>query len=201
MLFLLGGEITPAHICREICEYDLKNINVYIGENLALENEKIYLGKAQNFIELECGKLCVMITENENYERGVLSGIPDNDFIRGDVPMTKSEVRSVIISKLNIGENDVCWDIGCGTGSVSVEMALHCYNGTVFSVDKNSSAIDLIMKNKHKFGCDNISVLYGNAPECLVDFPAPSKVFIGGSCGKIEEIIGTVYKKIPMLTL
>lgn len=195
--FLLGGDITPAHICRKICEYDLKNINVYIGENLALENEKIYSGKAQDFTETMCSKLCVMITENKNYEHGFLSGISDNDFIRGDVPMTKSEVRSVVISKLNIGANDICWDVGCGTGSVSVEMALHCYNGTVFSVDKNASAIDLTIKNKYKFGCDNINVFHENAPECLIDFPAPNRVFIGGSCGKIGEIISTVYNKNP----
>lgn len=195
--FLLGGDIAPADICRKICEYKLENISVYIGEDLALENEKIYSGKAQEFTEIICSKLCVMVTENPNHEHGILCGIADSEFIRGNIPMTKSEVRSLVISKLNIGADDLCWDVGCGTGSVSVEMAMQCYNGTVFSVDKNAAAIDLTIKNRHKFGCDNIIIFHGNAPECLIDLPAPDKVFIGGSCGKTEEIIGTVYKKNP----
>lgn len=196
--FLLGGEITPAHICRKICEYDLKNINVYIGEDLALKSEKICVGKANDFIGTEFGKLCVMVTENENYERGILSGIPDHNFVREDIPMTKSEVRSVVISKLNIGANDVCWDIGCGTGSVSVEMALQCCNGTVFSVDKNNSAAILTKKNSLKFGCDNIKIFCGNAPECLENFSVPDNVFIGGSSGNLKEIIEIAYKKNPL---
>ncbi len=193
--FLLGGDISPAQICKKMCEYGLADVNVYIGENLSLENEKIFVGNALDFTEINCGKLCVMITENMNYEQGILCGIPDADFVRGNSPMTRSEVRSVVISKLNIGANDVCWDIGCGTGSVSVEMALQCFDGTVFSVDKNISAVRLTTENKRKFGCDNINAICGKAPGCLSDFPVPDKVFVGGSCGEINEIIGTVFEK------
>lgn len=193
--FLLGGDIYPAYICKKMCEYGLADVNVYIGENLSLENEKISVGNALEFTEINCGKLCVMITENTNYERGISCGISDTDFIRGNSPLTRSEVRSVVISKLNIGANDVCWDIGCGTGSVSVEMALQCFDGTVFSVDKNISAVHLTTENKRKFGCDNINAICGKAPGCLSNFPVPDKVFIGGSCGKINEIIGTVVEK------
>ncbi len=193
--FLLGGDITPAKICGKLCEYGRGNAGVYIGENLGYDDEKIYSGTAADFTDIKCGNLCVMVTENPDYERAVPFGIDDSEFIRGNVPMTKSEIRSTVISKLNIGRNDVCWDIGCGTGSVSVEMALQCCGGKVYAIDKNEEAVLLTGKNARKFGCDNIEIISGNAPEMLSDFPAPHKVFIGGSCGKIREILSVAYEK------
>lgn len=193
--FLLGGNINPADVCSRLCNYDRKNICVYIGENLGYETERIYSGIAADFTDIECGKLCVMITENSEFEHSVPFGINDNRFIRGNVPMTKSEIRGTVISKLNIGCNDVCWDIGCGTGSVSVEMALQCFDGKVYAVDKNSEAISLTNRNAHIFGCDNIKTIKGKAPEVLYDMPSPDKVFIGGSCGKINEILSVIYTK------
>jgi precorrin-6Y C5,15-methyltransferase (decarboxylating) len=89
----------------------------------------------------------------------------------------------------------MCWDIGCGTGSVSVEMALQCFDGRVYAVDKNEEAAELTRQNAYKFGCDNIEIISGTAPETLYGFPAPDKVFIGGSCGKISEILNIVYEK------
>lgn len=195
--FLLGGDVTPAEICGKLCMYGRENISVYIGENLGYDNEKISCGNAADFRDKKSEKLCVMVTENTDYERSIPFGIDDSRFIRGSVPMTKSEIRSTVISKLNIGRNDMCWDIGCGTGSVSVEMALQCCDGRVYAIDKNEEAVSLTRKNSHKFGCDNIEIISGTAPENLFDFPAPDKVFIGGSCGKISEILKIVYEKNP----
>lgn len=193
--FLLGGDTTPAEICKRLCDYGRENITVHIGENLGYDNEKIYCGIASDFTDTRCEKLCVMVTENPYSEQSVLFGISDNEFIRGNVPMTKSEIRSTVISKLNISRKDVCWDIGCGTGSVSVEMALQCFDGRVYAVDKNEEAAELTRQNAYKFGCDNIEIISGTAPETLYGFPAPDKVFIGGSCGKISEILNIVYEK------
>ena len=193
--FLLGGDTTPAEICKRLCDYGRENIAVYIGENLGYDNEKIYCGIASGFTDTRCEKLCVMVTENPYSEQSVPFGISDNEFIRGNVPMTKSEIRGTVISKLNISRKDMCWDIGCGTGSVSVEMALQCFDGRVYAVDKNEEAAELTRQNAYKFGCDNIEIISGTAPETLYGFPAPDKVFIGGSCGKISEILNIVYEK------
>lgn len=195
--FLLGGDVTSAEICDKLCMYGRDNICVYIGENLGYDNEKIYCGTAADFRDKKSEKLCVMVTENTDYERSMPFGIDDSRFIRGSVPMTKSEIRSTVISKLNIGRNDVCWDVGCGTGSVSVEMALQCCDGKVYAIDKNEEAAELTKLNSVRFGCDNIEIICGTAPENLFDFPAPDKVFIGGSCGKIREILGIAYEKNP----
>ena len=193
--FLLGGDVTPVEICRKLCGYGRGNIGVYIGENLGYDSEKIMFGKASDFTEKSFGKLAVMVTENHRYENRIAFGIPDNEFIRGSIPMTKSEVRSAVISKLDIGSKSICWDIGCGSGSVSVEMALQGFDGKVFAIDKNSEAVELTRKNAIKFGCDNIEIISGEAPESLRELPSPDIVFIGGSCGKISEILSIIYGK------
>lgn len=195
--FLLGGNTNPADVCRALCQYGRGDIKVFIGENLGYENEKITEGRAEDLVSEAFSELSVIITENPVYERSVRSGITDSEFIRENVPMTKSEVRSTVISKLNIGRKDVCWDIGCGTGSVSVEMAMQCFDGKVYSVDKNKEAVGLTRENALKFGCDNIEIISGSAPDILGDFPAPDRVFVGGSQGKINEIFDIVFRKNP----
>ena len=195
VFFLLGSTITPKDICRKLCEYEMKKVKVHIGENLSHENEHIYSGEAEEFVMLDTDNLSVIIVENSDYERYTMCGIPDDKFVRGSVPMTKSEVRCVCVSKLEISKSDICWDIGSGTGSVSVEMAMQCENGKVYAVDKNSDAAMLIDKNRHKFGCDNIEIIHADAADAVSDLPTPDCVFIGGSGGKIDIIINTVYKK------
>ncbi len=195
--FLLGGDVSAQQVCRLLCEYGMGNVKVYIGENLSYEEERISSGLAENFVGNYFDTLSVMITENNNFEKSVPCGISDDMFLRGSVPMTKSEIRCVAVSKLDICQNDICWDIGCGTGSVSVEIALKCFDGMVYAIDRNDEAVKLTDKNAHRFRCDNIRVTYGTAPECLEILPVPDKVFIGGSCGKIKEILEVVFSKNP----
>ena len=191
--FLLGGKVTPADICRKLCEYGRGEVRVHIGENLASDNERITSGAAKDFTDHPSEKLCAVITENERYERHVPSCIDDGQFTRGAVPMTKAEVRGLCVAKLAVGGRDTCWDIGCGTGSVSVEMALRCPLGKVIAIDKNEEALSLTERNQKAFGCDNIQILAGSAEE----FPAPDCVFIGGSGGTLESIIQTAVGKNP----
>ena len=195
--FLLGGQISAKDVCKRLCKYGLENVTAHIGENLSYENERILSGKAREFINVQTESLAVMLVENPDYEKGIKSGIADDEFIRGKVPMTKSEVRGIVISKLEICHDSICWDIGCGTGSVSVEMAIQCYDGTVYAIEKNSEAIDLTDKNRMKHKCDNIEIIEGKASGILADLPAPDCVFIGGSSGKINEICEIVYSKNP----
>lgn len=193
--FLLGGDINAAEICRKLCEFGLPDVMVYIGENLGYEDEICHKGKAKEFINIRTEKLCVLVTENSAYLKHIPSAISDGEFIRDSIPMTKSAVRGNIISGLNICHDSVCWDIGCGTGSVSVEMAFRCPDGIVFAFDKKHDAAELTVRNARKFGCDNIIVNEGICPETLKNAPIPNKVFIGGSSGNMAEIFEYVYQK------
>jgi len=130
-----------------------------------------------------------------NYRTG---GIPDEMFIRGQVPMTKSEVRAVTIAKARLRDTDVVWDIGAGTGSISIESALAAVNGRIYAVEKDEEALDLIGSNIGLFGTDNVTVCPGAAPEALTGLPAPDRVFIGGSGGSLGEIINFVNREIPV---
>jgi len=116
-------------------------------------------------------------------------GIPDYMFIRGKVPMTKEEVRSVTIGKLRINSNDVIVDIGAGTGSISIEAALQASNGYVFAVEKNEEAVQLINKNKVNFNVKNIQVIKGTAPDTLNVIPMVNKAIIGGSGGNLSGVL------------
>ena len=87
------------------------------------------------------------------------------------------------------------YDIGCGTGSVSIEMAFAAYEGRVYAFDKNEEAVGLVLENARKFHLDNIEAVCGLAPECLEGLPAPDVAFIGGSSGNMEEIVNFLYGK------
>lgn len=194
---ILGRSDDAAEICSRLSEYGLSQADVYIGERLGYGDEKITEGKAAELTNIRTDSLAVMLIENPRYERYRLIGIPDSEFIRGDVPMTKSEVRAAVISKLKIPHNAVCWDIGSGTGSVSVEMAVWAESGKVYAVEKDHEAAALTIANSKKFGCDNIISVEGAAPEVLMELPAPDCVFIGGSSGKISEICEICFEKNP----
>ena len=195
--FLLGGDMTAADVCRRLCGFGMGGVNVYIGKDLGYPGERIITGKASALTDAEADGLAVMVTENNEYLRHIPSAIDDGKFIRGNIPMTKSEVRCIAVAKLDTGSDSVVWDIGCGTGSVSVEAAFRCPDGKVFSFDKNSEAIMLTNENALEFGCDNIEASEGMCPDILADIPAPDKVFIGGSSGNLAGIFGIVHSKNP----
>lgn len=194
--FLLGGKITPAEVCKKLCEYGFDGLTVHIGENLAYDDEKIFSGTARNFTDCNA-PLSAMIVENPDYEKYVLSGIPDCQFIRGKVPMTKSEIRNIAVSALKICKKSTCWDIGSGTGSVAVEMAMKCTDGIVYAVEKKIEAVELIKQNSLKFKCDNIKLIHSEAIDIIESLPPPNSVFIGGSGGHLEKILKTAVEKNP----
>ena len=193
--FLLGGKITAAGVCERLCRYGMPDARVCIGSDLGYPQERIISGTAEELRDTEVSGLSVMTAENSSFSGHIPSCIDDSLFIRGNIPMTKSEVRCIAVSKLGIRKDSVVWDIGCGTGSVSVEAAYCCHDGAVFSFDKKPEAVSLTEENSRIFGCDNIFVYEGSCPEILKDAPKPDKVFIGGSSGEMKGIFDAVRSK------
>lgn len=116
-------------------------------------------------------------------------GINDEEFIRGKVPMTKSEIRAMVMVQADIQETDTVADIGAGTGSISIEAALAAPKGKVYAVERNPEGISLIQQNAEKFGCKNIVPVAGIAPEAMKDLPNLDVVIIGGSGGNMGDIL------------
>ena len=124
-------------------------------------------------------------------------GLPDEAFERGDVPMTKQEVRAAVLAKLAVRPEDILWDVGAGTGSVSVELALAAPRGRVYAVECRPEGCALIKANREKFRTRNLVLVEGLAPAALSDLPAPDAVFIGGSKGSLAAIVDAALDKNP----
>ena len=194
--FFLTGVQTPSALCGQLAAAGLDNLGVTIGENLGLPDEKITVTTAREAALTEFAPLSVVLAEAAPtpYPKRA-PGIPDADFVRGGVPMTKQEVRAAILAKLAVRPGDTVWDVGAGTGSVSVELSRAAYRGRVCAVERNPDACDLIRRNREKFGAWNLTLTQGHAPEVLQTLPAPDAVFIGGSGGALESVVETVFKK------
>lgn len=123
-------------------------------------------------------------------------GIPDDEFVQGKTPLTREEVRVVILSKTRIRKDSVIYDIGAGTGSISVEAALLAPQGTVYAVERDPEALSLMYKNKKKFGVQNLNIVEGSAPEAMEGFPGAHRIIIGGSGGMLKEILELSQKKL-----
>ena len=198
VFILLGNKNHVSQICSALTEAGLGETEVYIGENLSYPDERISSGRACDFADKENENLSMIYIENKNYEnRPYTFGLRDEEFIRGNVPMTKSEVRAISMSKLMLKENSVIYDIGAGTGSVSIECALAAYKGRVFAVEKKAEAVECICKNIEYFHVKNVDVVNGTAPKALKSLPAPTHCFIGGSTGAVKGIIEAVLIKNP----
>lgn len=199
---LTGGKIRVQDVCAQLCRNGFGDVTVSAGENLSYENERIVTDTAKALAEDCFESLAVMLVVNpKSFKAESVCGLPDEAFLRADVPMTKSEVRSVILSKLRPQPNDILYDIGAGTGSVSIELAGRATGGSVYAVECKAKALDIIERNKERFGARNLCVIAGKAPDVLKDLPAPDRVFIGGSLGSLREIIALLLKKNPAVRL
>jgi cobalt-precorrin-6B (C15)-methyltransferase len=125
-------------------------------------------------------------------------GIPDEDFERlDDVPITKEEIRTLQISKARLSPGNTVYDIGCGSGSISVEASLQVEStGKVYAVDVDPKAVELTKRNLEKFGISNVSVILGNAIEKISELPETHAIFIGGTGGDTTDILKLCENKL-----
>lgn len=194
---LLGMKDSVAGLADICIKYGLKELVFHIGCNFGYSGEEIISGSPEDFTGfINKGFLYCAIIENPFAEENIVThGIPDSQFIRGNVPMTKEEIREISVSKLHLARDSVVYDIGAGTGSVAVECARMAYNGKVYAVEKNEEAIKLIERNKILHGTDNLEIIKGEAPGILGGLEVPTHVFIGGSSGRLNQIIDIIFSK------
>ena len=182
--FLTGGSETP-------------DAAATVGENLGTPSQRLVTGTAQELAAQRFAPLSVLLVESVPAPLRRTPGLPDAAFIRGKTPMTKQEVRAAALAKLAVRPTDTLWDVGAGTGSVSVELALAAPAGRVCAVECDAEACDLIRQNRAKFAVQNLHLTEGLAPAALAGWPAPDAVFIGGSKGSLRAVVDAALAANP----
>ncbi|MEG2173980.1 MAG: precorrin-6y C5,15-methyltransferase (decarboxylating) subunit CbiE [Oscillospiraceae bacterium] len=194
---LTGGNM--ANLGEELTDAGFGELVAHVGENLGSPKEQILTLSVSGLSAAGTSSLAVVLIENPSYDKRVRVGIPDGAFIRGDVPMTKAEIRAMTMSRLALFPDAVCCDIGAGTGSVTVEMALAAYEGQVYALDKNEEAIRLVTENCRAFHIGNVIPILGEAPDALHKMPPLDAAFIGGSSGRLMDIFDTLLLDNPSI--
>ena len=188
VLLLLDGERDPHWVRRTLDAGGLAELPLTVGERVSLPDECI-----ASYENRPYDPLSVALIQNERPLPGLPAiGLPDDAFLRGKTPMTKREVRVQVLSSLQLPPDAVVWDVGAGTGSVSVECARQCPLGAVYAIERDGDALALIEQNKQQFHLQNLHVIPGEAPEALADLPAPTHVFLGGTGKRTKEIYDTL---------
>ena len=201
--FLTGGDTKVGDACRTLIDAGLGDARVWVGERLSYPDERIVSSSARDLADADFSDLSVMLVENENPISCEIHApsLADSEFVRGDVPMTKEEVRALVMAKLRLHEDDVVWDVGAGTGSISIEAARIVCKGRVYAIEKRPDALDLLKKNQERFSLSNMCIVPGEAPSVLVGLSKPRAVFIGGSSGNLSAIVEATLAANPAARL
>lgn len=197
---LLSGSEDVNRIGKIMLENHLQEAKVYLGFQLSYPEEQIRCLTPQECIQItQKGIYCCMIYNERAAQHVLTPGLSDRLFTRDRVPMTKEEIRILSVCKLRLTQESVLYDIGSGTGSVSVECARLSEKIRVYAIDCNPAAIELTAGNAVKQGLCNIQTIHGDARDAIQKLPTPTHAFIGGSGGELGEILKLLYRKNPAM--
>ena len=205
----LEGRTQLSEIAASLTEQGLGQTEIYAGTALSLPEEEIrafraeqqpdggfFFGQPADALSLR-QPVCAILKAPAGF-RPAAPGIPDSCFLREDkVPLTKEELRAVIISKLQPRFDSVCWDIGSGTGGVTAELSMAAPAGQIFAVECDEAAFRVTGENIRRFGLCNVLQVRGSAPGCLEGLPAPDCVFVGGAHGQAKAILEKIFRANP----
>ncbi len=200
---VLTGEInTPGAIGRELLSRRRGGYKAYLCENLGTDAEKIRVTDVRGLLELDVARLNVLILLKEYEDDGQqyvpTFGIPDDEFVSIKKLITKEEVRVVTLAKLKLRHDMCLWDIGAGSGSICIEADHLLPEGRIFAIERNEECRQFIKENLQKFNTRNVVLVEGDAPDCLEELPDPDCVFIGGSGGRLWDILDTVDQRLAV---
>jgi precorrin-6Y C5,15-methyltransferase (decarboxylating) len=190
---------TPADIARVLLEHDIDGYRAYLCQDLGSKDERIVKTDLRGLCHLQFSPLNVLILLREQPKRQPrqIFGLPETSFYRRQYGLiTKQEVRAVSFAKMRLAEDSIVWDVGAGSGAVSIEASFIARKGRIFAIEKNQKDIAIIRKNLKKFNASNVEVVKAFAPDGLERLPNPTAVFIGGSGGRVKEIIDSVSRRL-----
>lgn len=195
---LTGGDQNAQKLCRSLVDAGLGHVRVARGENLGAADEQVVTGSPAELADRPCGSLAVLLIENDRPGNPNLP-IRDSDMERGSVPMTKQEARWTAVNLLDLRATDVVYDVGAGTGSVSMEMARRVRRGVVYAIERGAEGIALIDRNRKALGCWNVVPVEGEAPAAMDGLPTPDAAFVGGSGGALFETLSILKERNPKI--
>jgi precorrin-6Y C5,15-methyltransferase (decarboxylating) len=197
-------EHTPAAIARVLLEHGVDGYRAYVCQNLGRKDEKVIETDLPGLCQTKSSSLNTLILLRVHPDKPATAlcpwlGIPDEEFHqrkpKGGL-ITKQEVRAVSLAKMRLADESVLWDIGAGSGAVSIEASFLVRKGRIYAIEKNDTDVAIIKKNLQKFQAPNIEVVHTFAPDNLGKLPDPTTVFIGGSGGRMEEILDFVSHRL-----
>ncbi len=194
---------TPADVARVLLEHGISGYRAYVCQDLGSKDEKLVKTDLPGLTKVKSSPLNILILLRARKKAAARLyprlGIADEEFyqrrpIRGLI--TKQEVRAVSLAKMRLAEDSVVWDIGAGSGAISIEASFLARRGQVFAIEKNDKDIAIVRKNLKKFNVPNVELVQSFAPDGLDKLPAPTAVFIGGSGGRMGKILDFVSRRL-----
>ncbi|HTX79291.1 MAG TPA: precorrin-6y C5,15-methyltransferase (decarboxylating) subunit CbiE [Longilinea sp.] len=185
---------TPASIAEKLLAAGIPDCRAIVFENLGevVESMLDTLLSAlvgRSFADLN---VLLLVQDDDWLPSALIAPRPDDAYVHRNGLITKADIRSLCLCRLALRETDVIWDIGAGSGAISIEMAEQAWRGRVFAIEKDPECLDFLRQNVARFGTLNVDVVVGEAPNTLTGLPAPTAVFIGGSGGQLEAILEQV---------
>lgn len=195
---LTDAENNPAKIASFLDDAGWGGLSMAVCSNIGEDGEKAELGKVADFSAWSGPSLNVVILLNrEGDERPLGPGLPEELFLHPRGRITKSFVRAAALAMLELPRRGVLWDIGAGSGSVGIEASLLSPGLKVCAIERDEEALGHMRENRKRFRAAQVSVVAGGAPEALLELPAPDRVFIGGSGGRLSDILSICHDRLP----
>ena len=199
---LASGAESIRQLAAELVTYGFGQVTMSVGTDLSYPQEQITTATPEQFLDYQTEGVSVALLQKQTPDDFVVThGITDEAFIRGKVPMTKEEVRSISVSKMQLCRDSIVYDIGAGTGSVSIEMARMIPEGCVYAIEQKEEAVALIRENQKKFQVPNVQIVHGKAPEAMQGLEVPTHAFLGGTGGNMREIITKLRELNPQIRI
>lgn len=199
---------TPQAIAQLLRTLDLPGrYKLWVCENLGGADEQVRCFSPETLGEQPFAPLNVVVLLREIDSSSLdlanlpAFGLPDHSFLSfPDRPglMTKREVRLLVLGELSLQPNQTIWDIGAGTGSVAIELARLFPSSQVYAIEQTAIGVSLIQQNSQRFQVKNLQTIHGSAPDALAMLPHPDRIFIGGSSGKLNDILHLCSQRLQL---
>lgn len=193
---------TPGMIGRELLSRKRTGYKAYLCENLGTDEERIRVTNVRGLLELDAAPLNVLLLIREYEDDGQqyvpTFGIPDDEFVSIKKLITKEEIRVISLAKLKLRHDMCLWDVGAGSGSLCIEADHLLPNGRIFAIERNEECCQFIKENLERFNARNVTLIEGPAPDCLEELPDPDRIFVGGSGGRLWDILDAADQRLAV---